>query len=121
MTNWYAVAVGFLVELVVGGIGALFPGVGQLAAGLFGGLVAGVLAGGGWARGAWHGLLAGSIGGIVLAVILGALVSAVGAVGLGPLGPILGGSVFLFALFVAVVMGVESALAGAVGGWIATK
>jgi len=37
MTNWYAVAVGFVVELVVGGVGALLPGVGQLAAGLLGG------------------------------------------------------------------------------------
>jgi len=121
MTNWYAVAIGFVVELVVGAVGALLPGVGQLAAGLLGGFVAGYVAGGGWTRGAWHGLLAGSLGGVALAVLLGAAVSAVGAVGLGPLGPVLGGSVFLLALFVAVVMGIESALAGALGGWIATE
>jgi len=34
---------------------------------------------------------------------------------------LLGGSVFVVVLFVALVMGLESALAGALGGWIAEE
>ncbi|USZ69305.1 DUF5518 domain-containing protein [Halorussus salilacus] len=121
MTNWYAVGVGFVVELLVGAIGVVLPGLGQLTAGLLGGFVAGYLAGGGFGRGAWHGLLAGALGGIVLAVVFGLAVGALGTVGLGPLGPLLGGSVFLVGAVLALAMGLESALAGAVGGWIANE
>ena len=121
MTNWYAVGVGFIVSLVIGTVGVVVPGLGQLTAGLVGGFVAGYLAAGGVGRGAWHGLLAGSIGGIVLAIVLGLLVGAVGSLGLGPLGPIVGGSIFVLGVLFALVLGVESALAGAVGGWIAEE
>lgn len=121
MTNWYAVLVGFLVMTVVGTIGLAIPGLGQLTAGLLGGFVAGYVAGGGGWSGGWHGLIAGSIGGIVVALIFGVAVSAIGAVGLGPFGPLLGGGVFLVGVAIAVLMGLESALAGAVGGWIAEE
>jgi hypothetical protein len=74
------------------------------------------MAGGGLVSGAWHGLLAGSLGGLLLAVIFGFGTTLVGTVGLGPFGPILGGAVFFVALSIAVLMALDSALAGAVGG-----
>ena len=118
MTNWYAVAVGFAVMTIIGVVGLAIPGLGQLTAGLVGGFVGGYVAAGSAGRGAWHGLLAGSVGGIFLAVVLGVAVGALGTVGLGPLGPLLGGSIFTVGVVLALVMGLESALAGAVGAWI---
>lgn len=119
MTNWYAVLVGFVVMTVIGVVGLAIPGLGQLTAGLVGGFVAGYMTGGGIGRGAWHGLLAGSLGGILVAVILGVAASAIGAVGLGPIGPLVGGGVFVALVVLALVMGLESALAGAVGALFA--
>lgn len=121
MTNWYAVAVGFVVSVVIGTVGIVIPGLGQLTAGLVGGFLAGYMASGGVGRGAWHGLLSGSIGGIVLSILIGLLVSVVGTFGLGPLGPVVGGSVFVLGVVLALVLGIESALAGAVGGWVAEE
>ncbi|MFC6729388.1 DUF5518 domain-containing protein, partial [Natronoarchaeum mannanilyticum] len=46
MTNWRAAVVGFLVITVLGAVGVVVPGLGQLAAGLIGGFVAGYMAGG---------------------------------------------------------------------------
>lgn len=117
MTDWYAVGVGFVVELVVGVVGLAIPGVGQIGAGFVGGFAAGYLAGGGIGRGAWHGLLAGAIGGVVLAVLLGVAVSVLGLAA-GPLGPLLGLGAFGLALVVAVLLALDSGLAGAVGGWV---
>ena len=121
MTNWYAVTVGFVVMTVVGVVGIAVPGLGQLTAGLVGGFLAGYMAAGGVGSGAWHGLLAGSLGGVFVAGVLGVAVSILGVAGFGPFGPLLGGGVFLVVVFVALVMGLESALAGAIGGWIAEE
>ncbi|MFC7081384.1 DUF5518 domain-containing protein [Halorussus caseinilyticus] len=121
MTNWYAVTLGFVVMTVVGVVGLAIPGLGQLTAGLVGGFVAGYVAAGGPRRGGWHGLLAGSLGGIFVALIFSVAVSVLGAVGLGPFGPLLGGGVFLVGVVIALLMGLESALAGAVGGWVAEE
>lgn len=120
MTDWYAVGVGFAVTLVLGIVGLAIPGLGQLTPGLVGGFVAGYMVGG-TGRGAWHGLLAGSIGGILVALVLGLAVGVLGIVELGPLGPVLGGGLFLVGLTVALVLGLESALAGALGGWVAAR
>lgn len=120
MTNWYAVIVGFIAWLVVGAIGLTVPGLGQLTAGLLGGFLAGYMARGGAGSGAWHGLLAGSLAGIVFAVILGLGISVLGAPGLGPLAPLVGGGAFVVVVTLALLFGLESALAGAVGGWLAT-
>lgn len=119
MTNWYAVVVGFVTWLVVGAIGLSVPPFGQLTAGLLAGFLAGYMAGGGLGRGACHGLLAGSLGGIVFAVILGLGLSVLGAPGLGPLAPLLGGGALLVGIVLALLFGLESALAGALGGWLA--
>lgn len=121
MTNWYAVVVGFVVMTVVGAIGLAIPGLGQLTAGLVGGFVAGYMAAGSAGSGAWHGLLAGSVGGILTALIFGFAASVLGAIGLGPLGPLLGGGIFAIGMVIALVMGLESALAGAVGAWAAGR
>lgn len=116
MTDWKAVGVGFVIALVFGAIGGLIiPGVAHIGAGFIGGFAAGYLAGGVWS-GAWHGLLAGAIGGVALAIVFGVLVTVLGSLGLGPLGPIVGGSVFLLGVFLAVILALDSALAGAIGG-----
>ena len=118
MTDWRAVGVGFVVLLVVGAIGLQLPLIGQIGAGLIGGFAAGYLAGGGLGSGAWHGLLAGSITGIVLTLFL-ALLGGVLGLGAGPLGGFLGGAgVLLVGVFVTLLFAIDSALAGAVGGWI---
>ncbi|PSP56292.1 hypothetical protein BRC82_02010 [Halobacteriales archaeon QS_1_67_19] len=121
MTNWYAVIVGFLAWLVIGAIGLTVPGFGQLTAGLLGGFLAGYVARGGFAGGAWHGLLAGSLGGIVFAIILGFGISVLGAPGLGPFAPLLGAGALVAVVSLALLFGLESALAGAVGGWLAAR
>lgn len=118
MTDWRAVGVGFVVLLVVGAIGLHLPLVGQIGAGLVGGFAAGYLAGGGFGNGAWHGLLAGSITGIVLTVFLAFLGGVLG-LGAGPLGGFLGGAgVLLVGVFVTLLFALDSAVAGALGGWI---
>ncbi|NHN48162.1 DUF5518 domain-containing protein [Halostella sp. JP-L12] len=114
--NWRAVVTGFLVEIVAGLFALAMPGVGHAVAGLIGGFVAGYIAGGGLVSGAWHGLVAGSLGGLVLAAAFGLGTTLIGTVGLGPLGPFLGGAVFFVALAIAVLMALDSALAGALGG-----
>lgn len=119
MTNWSAVIAGFITWLVVGAIGLTIPGLGQLTAGLLAGFLAGYMASGGFGRGAWHGLLAGSLAGIIFAVILGLGISVVAAPGLGPLAPFLGGGAFFVAVALALIFGLESALAGGIGGWLA--
>ncbi len=118
MTDWYAVVVGFLVELAVGVIGLLVPGIGQLAAALMGGFVAGYIAGGGLVRGTWHGLLAGALGGIALGIALGLAITLLG-VSAGPIGPLLGIGVFAVVAFTALLVALPSGLAGAVGGAVA--
>jgi hypothetical protein len=114
--NWRAVVTGFLVEVVAGLFALALLGVGHAVAGLIGGFVAGYMAGGGLLSGGWHGLVAGSLGGLVLAAAFGLGTTVVGTLGLGPLGPFLGGAVFFVALAIAVLMALDSALAGAVGG-----
>lgn len=115
MTDWRAVLVGFAVELVLGLFAFLLPGVGHAVAGLVGGFVAGYLAGGTLGNGAWHGLLAGALGGLVVAVVFGVVVTVVGTFGLGPLGTLAGGATFVVLLFVALLLAVDSAIAGALG------
>ena len=118
MTDWRAVAVGFVVLLVVGAVGLQLPLVGQIGAGLIGGFAAGDLAGGGLGNGAWHGLLAGSITGIVLTLVLALLGGAVG-LGFGPLGALVGGAgILALGVVLTVLFAVDSAVAGAVGGWM---
>lgn len=119
MTNWRAVLIGFVVEIVLGVVGLLLPGIGQLAAGLIGGFVAGYIAKAGLGGGAWHGLLAGSIGGIILAIFLTIAVTIIGTIGLGPFGPLLGSFTFLAAIMVAILFAIDSAIGGAIGGLLA--
>lgn len=116
-TDWRAVAVGFLVIVVVGAVGLSLPVVGQIGAGLLGGFAAGYLAGGSLGNGAWNGLVAGSISGLVLTVGLALLGSLVGLAG-GPIGSVIGGGgVLVVGLVVTLLFAVDSALAGAVGSW----
>lgn len=117
-TDWRAVGVGFILILVVGAVGLTLPVLGQIGAGLIGGFAAGYLAGGSLGDGAWNGLLAGSISGVVLTLLLSLLGGVLGLAG-GPLGGFLGGAgVFLVGLFVTLVFGIDSAIAGAVGAWL---
>lgn len=116
MTDWRAVGIGFLVQLVLGVFAFAIPGLGHVGAGLIGGFVAGYLAGGGLLRGAWHGTLAGAIGGLVVAVLLAGLVTFVGSIGLGPLGALAGGGVFVLVAVTALLLAIDSAIGGAVGG-----
>ncbi|SFK60099.1 hypothetical protein SAMN04487950_0116 [Halogranum rubrum] len=118
MTNWRAVAGGFVVLLLTGLIGLQLPLLGQIGAGLIGGFAAGYLAGGGFGNGAWHGLLAGSITGVVLTLFL-ALLGGLLGLGAGPLGGFLGGAgVLLVGVFVTLLFAIDSAIAGAFGGWL---
>jgi len=116
MIDWTAVVIGFLVELVLGAIGFAAPGVGQVAAALVGGFVAGYLAGGGLASGGWHGLLAGALGGLVLALVLGVFGSALLGVVTGGPGALLGLGITAFAVLLVFVVSIPSAIAGALGG-----
>ena len=119
MTNWRAVLVGFLVATVLGLFGLALPGIGQLAAGLIGGFVAGYMAGGGLGSGFWHGLLAGALGGILGGLLI-ALVVGVAGWAFGPLGAAVSGAagfgIFTVAVGLSLVMALESAIAGALGG-----
>lgn len=119
MTNWRAVAVGFVLLVVIGTAGASVPVVGQIGAGLVGGFAAGSLAGGGPGRGAWHGLLAGSLAGLCIALVVGVFGGLVGGATAGPLGFLVDGydgSIVVSAL--TLLFAVGGAVAGAVGGWL---
>ncbi|WP_256393576.1 DUF5518 domain-containing protein [Natronoarchaeum rubrum] len=122
MTNWRAAVVGFLVITVLGAVGIVVPGLGQLTAGLVGGFVAGYMAGGSLSSGAWHGLVAGSLGGIVAAVVLWFGLTVLGFVG-GPVGAAigsLGGLVLALAVIAfSMIVALESAVAGAIGAAVA--
>jgi hypothetical protein len=119
MTNWRAVGIGFVIEIVIGIFAFALPGIGHAAAGLIGGFVAGWIAGGGLGNGAWHGLLAGSIGGIVIAVLVALGATLLGTLGTGPFGVFIGMGTFAVALGVAVILALDSAIAGAIGGLLA--
>ncbi len=119
MTNWRAVAVGFVLVVVVGTAGVSVPVVGQLGAGLVGGFAAGYLAGGGPGSGAWHGLVAGSLAGLTVAVVIGFFGGLVGGVSGGPLGALVGGfGAFVVVAALTLLFAADSAVAGAVGGWL---
>ena len=115
MTNWRAVGIGFVVQVVVGLFAFAIPGVGHVAAGLIGGFAAGYVAGGGLFSGGWHGLLAGAIGGILIGVLLAIVITILGTIGLGPLGPFVGGATFVIALTVAFIQAIDSAIGGLFG------
>jgi hypothetical protein len=115
MTNWRAVGIGFLIELVLSIVLVVVPGLGQLAAALIGGFAAGYVAGGGLTSGFWHGLLAGALGGILVAVIIGLFGSAVLGLGGGGAGVAFGLGVTLFAIAVFFLISIPSAVAGIVG------
>lgn len=116
MTDWTAVVVGFLVELVLGTVGLVVPVLGQLTAAVIGGFVAGYMAGGGLGSGAWHGLLAGALGGLVLAVVIGVFGSTILGLLTGGPGAVLGLGLTAFAVVAIFLLSLPSALAGAVGG-----
>ena len=119
MTNWRAVGVGFVLLVVIGTAGVSVPGVGQLGAGLVGGFAAGYLAGGGPGSGAWHGLVAGSLAGLVVAIVVAFFGSLLGGVAGGPLGALVGGfGLFVVLAAITLLLAADSAVAGAVGGWL---
>jgi hypothetical protein len=119
MTNWRAVGVGFVLLVVIGTAGVSVPVVGQLGAGLVGGFAAGYLAGGGPGSGAWHGLVAGSLAGLVVAVVVAFFGGLVGGVAGGPLGALVSGfGIFVVVSAITLLLAVDSAVAGAVGGWV---
>lgn len=120
MTNWRAVLIGFAIEIVLGVVAFTLPGIGHAAAGLIGGFAAGWIAGGGIANGAWHGFLAGALGGLLVAffvVLFGFVLTATGLVPAG----ILGIGVGLFALVAFALLAIDSAIAGALGGWLSNN
>ncbi len=121
MTNWRAVGIGFLIELFLGIVGLLVPGIGQLVAGLIGGFVAGYLGSTTVRGGLWHGLLAGSLGGFFIAIPVG-IVVAVASIEIGLTTQfwslIAGVGVTMVTLLVAVVLGANSAIGGAIGGLV---
>lgn len=118
MTNWRAVAVGVVLLVVVGTVGVSTPVVGQLGAGVVCGLTAGYLAGGGPGRGAWHGLVAGAVAGLIVAIVVIRFGGVVGVSG-GPLGALVEGfDAFVVVSALALLFAVDSAVAGAVGGWL---
>jgi hypothetical protein len=119
MVNWRAVVVGFLVEFVLGVFAFAIPGVGHAAAGMIGGFVAGWLAGGGLWSGTVHGALAGALGGILVVAFL-LVASAFASVAFVPAG-ILGFGVAVLAFVAFLLLAVDSAVAGAIGGWLAER
>lgn len=119
MTNWRAVAVGFALLVVIGTAGVSVPVVGQLGAGAVAGFAAGYVAGGGPGRGAWHGLVAGSLAGLVVALGVAFLGDAVGVGSGGPLSALVGGfGAFVVVSALTLLFAADSAVAGAVGGWL---
>jgi hypothetical protein len=122
MTDWRAVAVGFVLLVVLGTAGVSVPVVGQIGAGLVGGFAAGYLAGGGPGRGAWHGLIAGSVAGLVVASAVGLFGGLLGGVSGGPLGMLVGGfGAFVVVSALTLLFAADSAVGGAVGGWVARR
>ena len=121
MTNWRAVGIGLAIELILGFVGLLVPGIGQFIAGLVGGFVAGYIASTSIRSGLWHGLLAGSLGGFLLAVPIGIVVG-VASIGLGLMdqfGSLVAGlGTTVVVLFIAVILGANSALGGALGSLV---
>lgn len=107
MTNWRAVGIGFVVELV---LSVFF-----VIAGIIGGFVAGYIAGGGLGNGFWHGLLAGAIGGVIVAIIVGLFGSAVLGVMTGGFGILAGLGVTVIAVVLFFVISIPSAIGGLVG------
>ncbi len=119
MVNWRAVIIGFVVEVVLGVVGLAVPVLGQAAAAVIGGGVAGYIANRGILSGGWHGLLAGAFGGIVLGVVLGLAVTLVGIGLTGPGGVVAGASVFFTVVIIALVVSIPSGLGGLLGGALA--
>lgn len=121
MTNWRAVGIGFTVELCLGVIGLLVPGIGQLVAGLVGGFVAGYIGSTTLRSGLWHGLLAGSLGGFLLAVPVGILI-ALASIGIDLTsqfgGLIVGIGTTAAILLLATILGANSAIGGAIGSLV---
>lgn len=117
MVNWRAVLTGFVVEFVLGVFAFALPGVGHAAAGMVGGFAAGWMAGGGFWNGGVHGLLAGALGGLLVVafVVVASLAASVAFVPAGILG--FGAAVLAFVVFA--LLAIDSAIAGAVGGWLA--
>jgi hypothetical protein len=122
MTDWRAVGVGFALLVVVGTAGVSVPVVGQVGAGLIGGFAAGYLAGGGAGSGAWHGLVTGSLAGLVVACLVVLFGGLLGGVTGGPLGALVGGfGAFVVVSALTLLFAADSALAGAVGGWLGRR
>lgn len=119
MVNWRAVLIGFLVELILGTIGALVPGIGQIAAAVIGGFVAGIIAKGSIGNGAWHGLLAGAIGGVAIVLVLGVLATTLLGLGGGPGGVAFGLGLTSFLVVVWFLVSLPSAVGGAIGAAVA--
>lgn len=118
MVNWRAVLTGFAVEFVLGVFAFALPGVGHAAAGLVGGFVAGWMADDGIWGGVVHGFLAGALGGLLVAVVVLVLGVLFSATGLLPVG-LLGLGVGAIALVFFALLAVDSAIAGAIGGFFA--
>ncbi|MDI9437774.1 MAG: DUF5518 domain-containing protein [Euryarchaeota archaeon] len=71
MINWGVVIVGFLAEIILGGIlGVLIPGWGALLGLLLAGMLVGYMVGGDAGNGAVNGAVAGAFGAIILSVLL---------------------------------------------------
>lgn len=70
VTEWRAVFVGTVINIIAGAVGSGVPYFGNAAGGLLGGFVAGYLAGGRPRAGVWHGLLAGVPGSLVVGVFV---------------------------------------------------
>ncbi len=118
MVNWRAVLTGFAVEFVLGVFAFALPGIGHAAAGLVGGFVAGWMADDGVWGGAVHGFLAGALGGLLVAVLVLLLGVVFSATGLLPVG-LLGLGVGAIALVFFGLLAIDSAIAGAIGGFLA--
>jgi len=118
MVNWRAVLTGFAVELVLGVFAFALPGIGHAAAGLVGGFVAGWMADDGVFGGAVHGFLAGALGGILVAVLVLVLGVVFSATGLFP-AVLLSFSIGALALLFFALLAIDSAVAGAVAGFLA--
>ena len=117
MVDWRAVTIGFVVGLVISVLGLALPVIGQIGGGLVGGFVAGYLAGGGLWSGAVHGLLAGALGGLILVLFVSVGTATLGFVLNESVAGLLGGAgVFAVGVFLAALLALDSAIAGAIGG-----